>query len=77
MGYELKCVAGETLSSSEVVRLLEAEFAQVNVDAEDGHKQAISRADWIEHAPPRLFLGRHQEVLSSQQRCASFSLAKQ
>lgn len=42
---------------------LRAEFSFVAADEVEGRKQAQARADWIERAPPRVFLGRREEAL--------------
>lgn len=63
MGHELKPRGGDQLSASEVARRLAESFRYVKADAKDGLKQAVSRADWIEHAPVGLFLGHHQQAL--------------
>jgi hypothetical protein len=63
MGHELRPRSGAFPSATEVARRLETEFAYVKTDAKDGQKQARSRAEWIERAPARIFLGRHQEAL--------------
>jgi hypothetical protein len=68
MGHELKPRSGGLPSATEIARRLATEFAYVKTDAEDGMKQARSRAEWIERAPARVFLGRHQEALEGAAR---------
>jgi hypothetical protein len=68
MGHELRPRSGAYPSATEIACRLEMEFAYVKTDAEDGQKQARSRAEWIERAPTRVFLGRHQEALAGATR---------
>ena len=68
MGHELKPRSGEFPSVTEVADLLKKEFAYVRTDADEGMEQARSRADWIERAPARIFLGRHKEALEGAAR---------
>jgi hypothetical protein len=68
MGHELKPRSGRLPSATEIARLLAKEFAYVKTDAEEGMKQARSRAEWIERAPARVFLGRHKEALEGAAR---------
>jgi hypothetical protein len=68
MGHELRPRSGAFPSATEIARRLEMEFAYVKTDAEDAQKQARSRAEWIERAPARVFMGRHQEALAGAAR---------
>jgi hypothetical protein len=68
MGHELKPRSGGFPSATEIAHLLTKEFVYVKTDAEEGMKQARSRADWIERAPARIFLGRHKEALEGAAR---------
>jgi hypothetical protein len=68
MGHELKPHGGSFPSATEIAARLAKEFAYVKTDADEGMKQARSRADWIERAPARVFLGRHKEALEGAAR---------
>jgi hypothetical protein len=65
MAHELKPRTGHLPSPAEVVRILANEFAFVKSDEDDGIKQARARAEWIEKAPARVFLGHHQQALEN------------
>ena len=73
MGHELKMRGGHLLSATEIARRLATEFAYVKTDEADGMRQARMRADWIERAPARIFLGRHQEALEGAARLRSLA----
>jgi hypothetical protein len=62
MAHELIPRSGRFLPASEVARLLSTVFSYVRTDPVDGLKQAIARAEWIERAPARLFLGHLEEA---------------
>jgi hypothetical protein len=68
MAHELRPRSGNLLPATEVARLLATEFAYVKSDEADGAKKARERAEWIERAPARVFVGRHQEALASAAR---------
>ena len=68
MGHELRPRTGSLPTASEVARRLATEFAIVKTDPEDGLRQARSKAEWIERAPVRVFLGHHQEALETASR---------
>jgi|SRR5579859_2117824 len=68
MGHELRPRSGGFPSASEVAARLSTAFAHVRVDADEGMKQARSRAEWIERAPARVFLGRQKEALEGAAR---------
>jgi hypothetical protein len=68
MGHELKPRSGALPSAKEIAERLAKEFRYVKADPEEGLKQARARAEWIERAPPRVFLGRHQEALAGAAR---------
>jgi hypothetical protein len=63
MALELRPLAGGLAPASDVQRLLAEEFTYVRSDPDEGLRQAIEQARWIEQAPARLFFGRHQEAL--------------
>ncbi len=71
MGHELRPRSGALPSATEVAGLLKWEFAYVRTDAEEGQRRARARAEWIERAPARVFLGRHQEALAGAARLKS------
>ncbi|HEY2515624.1 MAG TPA: hypothetical protein VGI39_32370 [Polyangiaceae bacterium] len=73
MGHELKPRNGRLPPATEVADRLAKEFAYVRTDAEEGTKQAHSRAEWIERAPARVFLGRHKEALEGAARLKSLA----
>jgi hypothetical protein len=68
MGHELRPRDGTFPSATEVARRLSAEFAYVSTDEEEGMKRARARAEWIERAPARVFLGHHKEALEGAAR---------
>jgi hypothetical protein len=71
MPYELR-PRGETIhSAQEVAELLTGEFRYVKGDADDGLRQAQARAEWIERAPARIFLGHHERALQGAARLKS------
>jgi DNA polymerase III delta prime subunit len=76
MAYELRPREIELPSPSDVVRLLQREFAHVHVDHEDGLKQAISRAEWIERAPADIFLGQREQALEHAAKLRNLSLGE-
>jgi hypothetical protein len=63
MAHELIPRSGKLPTANEVARLLATEFAYVKADAADGLRQAQKRADWIERAPARVFLGHQPQAL--------------
>lgn len=63
MAHDLIPRGGSLPTASEVARLLATEFAYVKADAADGLKQAQKRAEWIERAPTRVFLGHQAQAL--------------
>jgi hypothetical protein len=63
MAHELVPRNGIHLAPSEVAKRLSAEFAYVKIDADEGMKEAKSRAQWIERSPEKMFLGKHKEAL--------------
>lgn len=73
MIHELKPRSGSLPSAAEVARLLALEFPIVVCDESDGMKQAHARAEWIERAPPRVFLGYHQQALDAAERFRKLS----
>lgn len=76
MAYQLIPRSGSLPPANEVVRLLATEFAYVKADAEDGFRQAQKRADWIERAPARVFLGHHQQALDFAAKLRRLSLGE-
>jgi hypothetical protein len=68
VGHELRPRAASAPTASEVARLLTIEFAFVKTDAAEGMAKARERATWIEQAPARVFLGRHEEALEGAKR---------
>lgn len=68
MGHELRPRGGSFPSAKEIANRLAKEFAYVKTDADEGMRQARSRAEWIERAPARIFLGRHKEALEGAAR---------
>jgi hypothetical protein len=68
MGHELRPRNGSLPSASAVASRLATEFAFVKSDEAEGMKQARARADWIEGAPARIFLGHHQKALEGAAR---------
>lgn len=64
MGHALKPHNGTLLSAQDVAARLRKAFPYVTVDPEEGGRQALSRAEWIESRPPGVFLGRHEEALA-------------
>lgn len=68
MAFELRPADGNLASAREVERLLSEEFAYLKSDPDEGLEQARARATWIEQAPPRVFLGRHEQALEMATR---------
>ena len=68
MGHELRPRSGNFPSATEIAARLATEFAYVKTDADEGMKRARERAEWIERAPERVFLGRHKEALEGAAR---------
>jgi hypothetical protein len=63
LGHTLKPRTAVPLSAKEVAISLRQAFPFVQVNAEDGLRQAHARADWIDKMPPAVSLGRHREAL--------------
>jgi hypothetical protein len=68
MGHELRPHSGNLPPATEIADRLMKEFVHVRVDAAEGMRQAQLRAEWIERAPARIFLGRHKEALEGAAR---------
>jgi len=73
MAYELIPRTEGPLSARKAARLLETEFAYTKVDADDGLKHARDRAEWIERAPARIFLGHHEKALETAAKLKSLA----
>lgn len=73
MGTELVPRSGQLPDVQEIIRRMRAEFSYVTVDEDDGLKQARERAEWIEQAPARIFLGRRQEALRGAAKLKALS----
>ncbi len=73
MGHELRSRTETFPAAKEIARLLAIEFAYVRTDAAEGMAKARERAAWIERAPARVFLGRHQEALEGAKRLRSLA----
>jgi hypothetical protein len=73
VGHELRSRTGTFPSAKEIASLLATEFAFVRTDAAEGTAKAHERAEWIERAPARVFLGRHQEALDGAKRLRSLT----
>lgn len=63
MAHELKPRSGNLPPASVIARRIAAEFNFTRTSETEGTDAARVRADWIERAPARLFLGRHMEAL--------------
>ena len=68
MAHELVPKQGKLLSAFEVARRLRGEFAHVRVDEAEGRARARERADWLERANPRVFIGHHEAALQHANR---------
>lgn len=73
MAHELKPRSGNLPPASEIACRLAAEFAFTRTSEIEGTDAARVRADWIEQAPARLFLGRHREALEHASRLRSLA----
>jgi len=68
VGHQLNSKNGDLLPASEVARRLKLHFSYVAVDAAEGMRKALAHADWLEKAPARIFLGRHDAALAYARR---------
>lgn len=68
MGHQLNPKDGALLPASEVARRLKLCFPYVVVDADEGMRKTLAYADWLEKAPARIFLGKHDDALAYARR---------
>jgi hypothetical protein len=73
LGHELRPRTGSLPAAKEIARLLAIEFAFVRTDEAEGLERARKMAAWIEQAPARIFLGRHEEALERAKRLGSLA----
>lgn len=76
MAYELKPRHDRQLSANEVAKILAAEFAYMKVDAEGGQRHARKRAEWMENAPARIFLGHHRSAMEAAIKLKNLELGE-
>jgi hypothetical protein len=76
MPYELSPRSEGVRAAQDVASLLATEFRYVKVDADDGLRQAQARAQWIERALPRIFLGHHEQALETAARLKKLALGE-